>query len=145
MQDAGIGSAAGPSLMRERSILASVPHHSLRFNWKLLPEPERYVHHERARQLSPQARLVVVVVTSEMLRLYSLLDGTDTLPLASWKWSHVAALETSFKDAQQLTIRLHPSVSSKREVVLVFASKQDRRLLVKQAVMYQRSAHEQLM
>ncbi|GBG27559.1 Vacuolar protein sorting-associated protein 13B [Hondaea fermentalgiana] len=143
MQDVGIGAAAGPPIMRERSMLTSAPHHALRFDWKLLPQHERYVHHERAQQQygsAPhvQRRLVLVVVTTEAFRLFSVLDGTDTLPILDLAWPQVAALDSSFRDPLVLSVRVEPGAG--RDLVLVFASKQDRRLLVKEAVTLQRHA-----
>jgi hypothetical protein len=125
MQEAGIGPAAGPQLMRPRRALVPRTHPALRFKWKVLPAGESFAHCERVELAGV---VVEAVLTSHCLRFFSVFAGrgaTDLAPLAAYRWRDVLALNESFEDGAKLTAKLVLNRAGARKLGLLVLERGD--------------------
>jgi len=134
MQDAGIGAAAGPQIMRNRMMLAVIPHHALRLNWKFLSGAERFVVQERVYFFTIH-RLVQLVLTTVGIRAYEIERTSDTREILRLSWDDVRSLDSSFKVGTLLTVDVTTAMHE-----FHFASKNDRRTFVKTGITLLRRA-----
>eukprot|EP00516_Mucochytrium_quahogii_P004354 CAMPEP_0203750646 /NCGR_PEP_ID=MMETSP0098-20131031/4857_1 /ASSEMBLY_ACC=CAM_ASM_000208 /TAXON_ID=96639 /ORGANISM=" , Strain NY0313808BC1" /LENGTH=1766 /DNA_ID=CAMNT_0050640045 /DNA_START=30 /DNA_END=5327 /DNA_ORIENTATION=- len=121
MQEAHIGTAAGPRMMRKRKRMEAIPHQALRLEWKVFPGGEVCIFTKRVRL---DKDIVELVLSNRHIWFFSTYDGrgaADVTTVGCYKWSDIESLEESFREPTRLVLHIR----HQNPVLVYFSSKSD--------------------